>query len=208
VKYLNLSEYLGLGSIIATVLVGIISWILSAYLTKKTLKRKKINYEIKMFPIISKDFFSKSSDLKIYFKDELLPEPTLLAVDIINSGNVAIENPPIEIEALGATYIIPGYIEDIPPGYEKIWELERTDAESCAIHLEHINPGQVVKARFFLDELPKFPPVFKSPMKDLEIREVDTEIKKVFLESLISALELTGMGRSIHSITKILKQRK
>lgn len=203
---MDLAEYLGLGAIIATVLVGIVSWILSAYLTKKTLKRKKINYEIKMFPIISKDFSSKSSDLKIYFKEELLPEPTLLAIDIINSGNVAIEVPPIEIEALGATYIIPGYIEDIPPGYEDIWKLEKTDAESCAIHLEHINPGQVVKARFFLDEFPKNPPVFKCPMKDLEIIEVDTEIKKVFLESLISALELTGMG-SIHRISKIFKQK-
>lgn len=205
---MNLSEYLGLGSIIATVLVGIISWIISAYLTKKTLNKKKLNYEIKMFPIISKDFFSKSSDLKIYFKEELLPEPTLLAVDIINSGNVAIESPPIEIETMGATYIIPGYIEEIPPGYEDIWELERTDAESCSIHLEHINPGQVVKARFFLDELPKNPPVFKCPMKDLELKEVDTEIKTVFLESLMATLELTNIGRSINRFAKIFNQKR
>lgn len=174
---MKVSDYIAIAGIVATIVVGIISWFVSAHLTKKSINKQSLNYEIKLYPIISKVFLSKSSDLRIYYKDDILPEPTLLAVDIVNTGNVAIENPPIEIEAHGATYIIPGYIEDIPPGYEDIWSIERSDAETCIIQLQHINPGQVVKARFFLDELPLKAPVFKCPMKDVEIREVtDSEM--------------------------------
>ena len=117
---MSFQEYLGVGSIVATLLVGIISWILSSYLTKKSLTKKKINYEMKLFSIISNNFLTRTSDLQIYFHEKLLTEPTLLAVDIINTGNVAIEHPPIEIEAVGATYIIPGYIENVPAGYEDL----------------------------------------------------------------------------------------
>lgn len=73
----------------------------------------------------------------------------LLSVDIVNLGNRAVERPPIIIEALGATYVIPIYIAEAPLGYDELWKLERIDADKCAIHLDHINPGQVVKARFF-----------------------------------------------------------
>jgi len=180
-------DYFSLISIIITILVGIISWIVSAFLTKKSIKQKKLAYEINYFPIISKDFISNASKLKIEYEGELLPEPTLLVVDVMNVGNEAIENPPIEIRAVGATYVIPGYLEDVPPGYEDIWKLERTDAESSAIKLKHINPKQVVKARFLLDEFPKEPPLFVCPMKNLEVRKLDRiDKKKLFLEILNS----------------------
>lgn len=140
---------MAIGGISATLIVGVISWFVSAHLTKKSQQKKMLTYEMKKYHIISSDFLKKSNDIKVFYKDNILPEPTLLSVDIINPGNISITDPPIEIEAKGATYIIPGYIEDIEPGYENLWSLVRTDAESCAIRLEHINPGQVVKARFF-----------------------------------------------------------
>jgi len=144
---MSLQEYLGVGSIVATLLVGIISWVLSSYLTKKSLTKKKINYEIKLFPIISNNFVTRTSDSQIYFHDKLLTEPTLLAVDIINSGNAAIECPPIEIEAVGVYHS--WYIENVPTAYAELWQLEKNDDHLCAINLKHINPGQVVEARFF-----------------------------------------------------------
>ena len=181
---MQLQDFLAIGGIVATLIVGIISWFVSAYLTKKSQQKKILTYEMKKYHIISTDFLKKSNDIKVYYKDDILPEPTLLAVDIINSGNIAINNPPIEIDAVGATCIIPGYIEDIEPGYEDLWSLERTNAESCAIKLAHINPAQVVKARFFLDEFPTEMPIFKCPMENLKIRKVDTELKRVLLESV------------------------
>lgn len=186
---MKLSDYLTIGSIAATIVIGILSWFVSAYITKKGLQKKRLSYEIKIHPIISKAFFNKTDDLKVYFKNELLPDPTLLSIDIMNTGNVAIERPPIEVEAVGATYVIPGYIEDIPLGYEELWTMERTDAEKCSIRLDHINPGQVVKARFFLDENPKELPLFKCPMKNLEIKKINTEMKELIMEDLTNIAE-------------------
>lgn len=188
---MEFENYIGIMNLIVTALIGVISWFVSAYLTKKTIQKKQISYEIKMFPIISKNYLSKTSELSVSYKNEILPEPTLLAVDIINSGNSSIENPPIVVEATGATYVRPGYIEDFPPGYDKIWELERLDAESCEIKIGHINPGQVVKARFFLDEMPDELPMFKCPMKDLVVRQVNTELKEVVLATFIDALKIS-----------------
>lgn len=181
-------DYWALGGITATVGVGVISWILSAYLTKKSLKEKKLSYSIKLYPLVSKDIFRNSTDLKIEYKGEPLPEATLLAVDIANIGNDPIENPPIVIEAKGATYVLPGYIEGVEPGYDEIWELERTDAESCAIKVKHINPKQIIKARFLLDEFPDVEPIFKCPMPGLKlIKKVDTEMPKKIMLSILSA---------------------
>lgn len=137
---------------------------------------------MELFPILSQGLLK--DQLEITYKGEVLPEPTLLAVNIRNTGNVAIDNPPIEIEAIGTTYVIPGYIEDVPPGYENLWTLERSDAESCKIKLDHINPGQIVKARFFLDEIPDKKLLFKCPMRDLTIKEVDPKAKEKLLESI------------------------
>lgn len=129
--------------------MGVVTAIISIYLTKKSIDKRKLNYEMRQFPTISKNFISQVDKIENYYNEELLSDPYLLSIDIINSGSVAIENPPIEIEASGATYFIPGYIEDIPDGYDYLWKLVRTDAESCAIKIDHLNPGQVLKARFF-----------------------------------------------------------
>jgi hypothetical protein len=124
-------------------------------------------------------------ELKITFKDELLTEPVLLTVDIANTGNTEILCPPIEIEAMDSTYVIPGYFESVPNGYEDLWELERTDADSCAIKLDHINPGQIVKARFLLDEMPKKKPILKCPLPGLEIRKLENVEVNSFLQLII-----------------------
>lgn len=167
---LSTSDWIGISGAAATIIAALIAWIVSAWATKRSLAQQAIGYRMTLSPLLATDKVpGGSAALKIEFNGELLVEPTLLSVDIVNLGNRAIENPPIVIEAVGATYVIPIYIEDVPPGYEDLWSLERTDAEQCAVRLEHINPGQVVKARFFLDEIPKHMPVFKCPMKDVSV---------------------------------------
>lgn len=200
-------EYLGIGAIVATVVIGIISWLVSAYLTKKNLKKQKIKYEIKLYPLISKKFITKPNDLEVYFQKELLEEPTLLAVDIINAGNVAIVNPPIEIETVGAMYLIPGYIEELPPGYENLWRLERRETEASKIFLDHINPGQTVKARFFLGKMPESSPVFKCAMADVEVQEVDTEINNIILNNTAHALTISFIPRIYINLLRNLLQK-
>lgn len=182
---LTTSDWIGIFGAAATIIAALISWFVSAWATKKSLTIQTLGYRMNLSPLLAMDRVpGGKASLKIEFNGEQLVEPMLLSVDIINLGNRAIERPPIVVEAVGATYVIPIYIEDTPPGYEDLWMLERTDAEQCSIHLDHINPGQVVKARFFLDEVPKQMPVFKCPMKDVKV----TEVKSFEIGPLASAI--------------------
>lgn len=169
---LTTDQLIGIGAATATILAALISWYASAWVERRNRTRLRLTYKMTYQRIISRDVLVNPRDFKIEYRGETLQEPTLLSVDIKNSGNTAIQNPPIEIEAVRATYVIPGWFEDIPPGYESIWSIERTDAESCALHIEHINPGQTVKARFLLDEYPEEAPIFKCPMMNLEVKRI------------------------------------
>lgn len=191
---MELSDLMSVWNIVATVFVGLVTCIVTIYLTKKSMDTRRLTYEMKLTPLVPSDREGDFKKFKIYYNDELLVKPYLLSIDIINSGNVSIENPPIEIQALDATYIIPGYFEDVPPGYEGLWTSEREDAEICSINLKHINPGQVAKVRFYLDEEPKSDIVFKCPMKDLQLRRVNTELRESILKSTRAVLFDVAIG--------------
>ena len=197
---LSTSDWIGVAGASATIIAALIAWFVSARSTRKSLATQTLGYRMNLSPLLAMDRVpGGKASLKIEFNGEQLVEPMLLSVDVVNLGNRAIERPPIIVEAVGATYVIPIYIEDAPPGYEDLWKLERTDAEQCAIHLEHINPGQVVKARFFLDEVPKQMPVFKCPMKDVKV----TEVKSLEVGPLASAL-LEVLSPVTYSAVKVL----
>lgn len=199
---LSTTDWIGIGGIGATIIAALISWFVSAWVTRKSLATQTIGYRMSISPLLAMERVPGGKDtLKIEFNGEQLEEPMLLSVDIVNLGNRAIERPPIVIEAMGATYVIPIYIEGAPPGYEELWTLERTDAERCAVNLVHINPGQMVRARFFLDEDPKQLPVFKCPMKDVKV----TELKSPEIGALVTALmEITSPTAA--SVFKILNK--
>jgi hypothetical protein len=165
---------------VATLLGVVVTWLVA----KKAQTKKQLSYRLSLDSLMPKKLADPHEPLQITYKGELLVEPVLLSVDITNTGNAPVENPPIEIEAVGATYVIPGYFESCPPGYEDLWAIERTDAESCAIRLAHINPGQTVRARLLLDEYPDEPPVFKCPMAGLEVKELSS----VKISSITQAL--------------------
>lgn len=195
---LTTSDWIGISGGVATIVAALIAWFASAWITKKSLASQVLGYRMTLSPLLAMDKVpGGKASLKIEFNGEQLVEPMLLSVDIINLGNRAIEMPPILIEAVGATYVIPIYIEDAPLGYEDLWSLERTDAEQCSVRLEHINPGQIVKARFFLDERPKELPVFKCPMKDLRV----TEVKSLNVGPIASTI-LEAISPLAYSVAK------
>jgi hypothetical protein len=164
---MNTDQYIALGGAVSTLLGVIITWLAA----RRSQPRKELTYRVRMDSLISSRMAASGKNLVIHYGDDLLPHPVLLSVDIANTGNVVVENPPIEVEAVGTpTYVIPGYFEDLPPGYEDLWSIERTDAESCAITLTHINPGQTARARMLMDELPNNIPIFKCPMAGLALR--------------------------------------
>lgn len=197
---LTTPDWIGISGAAATIIAALIAWMVSAWATKRSLAQQSLGYRMTLSPLLVTDKVpSGTVALKIEFNGELLVEPMLLSVDIVNLGNRAIENPPIVIEAVGTAYVIPIYIEDVPPGYEDLWTLERTDAEQCAVRLEHINPGQIVKARFFLDEVPNHMPVFKCPMKNLSV----SPMTSVEIGPITKAL-LELISPTMYSVVKAL----
>lgn len=170
------NDIIGIGGIVATLLVGMVTCLVTWKLTLKSIKQLKMSYNIQFFPILSNSVTKGAEinldDLKIQYRDKVLSNPCLLALEIVNSGNDAINNPPIKIRTDENIEIIPGYFEDVPAGYEGLWSFSKETPNSCNIQLEHLNPKQVAKIRFFLDNLPQNKIVFECPMQNLQIQEV------------------------------------
>lgn len=196
---LSTSDIIAITAVVVTLVVGIVSWFVSAALARRSMKRMEIQYRLKMTPLLDKNRFREANQITMSYKDDVIDELVLLEVDIINSGNVAIENPPLKIESRDATYIIPAYIDDIPAGYDTFWEFEREDGETSLIKANHINPGQVLKARFLMGQIPSGEPVFTCPMPNLKIRRTNnieiSPLASKFLEvmypTLASAIKIT-----------------
>ena len=114
------NNMIGIGGIIATLLASIITCLVTWKVTMKSIKQLKISYNIQVFPILSNSVTQNTNinldDLKIQYKDKELLNPCLLALEIINIGNEAINEPPIKIRTDENIEIIPGYFEDIPAG--------------------------------------------------------------------------------------------
>lgn len=193
------SDLIAMSAVIVTLIVGVISWFVSAALAKRSMSRMEIQYRLKMTPLLDKSRFREADQIIMSYKDDVIDELVLLEVDIINSGNVAIENPPIKIEAKDATYIIPAYIDDIPDGYDEHWDFEREDGETCLIKANHINPGQILKARFLMDQLPSSEPVLTCPManvkihrtENIELSPIANKILEVMYPTIASAIKVS-----------------
>lgn len=167
---------IGIGSIVTTIVVGVLTCLVTWKVTMKTIKQLKLAYSIQIFPILSNSFKQGKelalTDLQINYKDKVLKNPCLLTLDIINTGNVAVKNPPIQIKCDEEIEIIPGYFEEVPHGYEELWTIKKNDSCSCKILLNHVNPKQIVKVRFFLDDFPNQKLIFECPMENIQLLEM------------------------------------
>lgn len=124
----------------------------------KQSQEMRLSYALKYQRAFPSDLQDNLGDFRVFFRDELLPDPVYLTVVVKNVGGVAVQNCAIEVGVRGATYVIPGWFENLPNGYGDHWTISRDDAEVCSIHLTHINSNQIVKAHFILDEYPGQPP--------------------------------------------------
>ncbi len=166
-----MTDYTGVGSIIATIIVGLVTCLVTWVVAKKSLSRRRIDYHLSIYPILD-NIKSQSNDIKIYYQDNELEDPFMLLVYITNKGNCAIMNPPIKLSSDGEHDIIPGYFEDVPSGYKDLWTFRKSTYGECFIDVKHINKNQVIKARFFIDRMPSQIPVFSCPMEELVVREI------------------------------------
>lgn len=170
------SDIIGIGGIIATIIVGIVTSYITWKLTMKSIKQLKLSYNVEIYPILSNSITNNPNfildDLKVQYNGKVLQNPCLLTIQIENTGNEAIIDPPIKIKNEDNIEIIPGYFQDIPHGYNELWCFNKDTNYSCSLALKHINPKQIVKARFFLENIPQNKIQVECPMPNLQIQEV------------------------------------
>lgn len=147
-----------------------------------------------MEPIVRSDDPDLARDLKVFYQGEELPQPTLLSLEIANTGHTAIENAEVVVQLPGATYLMPGYFVDIPAGYLMLWVIERTDAEECTIKFKHINPKQVARVRLLMDEMPKGEPQIVCPMPNVECTKTSLATLGVVAEIAIQLVAPQVLG--------------
>jgi hypothetical protein len=167
---LSIAEYIAIAGVCATFFASLITWLIM----KRQFASKRLSYTYIVQPIIKSDAPDLARDLKVFYRGEELPQPALLSIEITNTGHTAIEDAEVIIQLPGATYLIPGYFVEIPAGYQMLWSIERTDAEECIIKFKHINPKQIARARFLMDEIPKGEPQIVCPMPNVECTKANT----------------------------------
>jgi hypothetical protein len=158
------AEYIAIAGVFATVLGALITWLVM----KRQFASKKLSYIYITQPIVRSDDSDLARDLKVFYRGEELLQPTLLSVEITNTGHVAIEDAEVVIRLPGAAYLISGYFVDVPAGYQMLWSIDRTNAEECTVKFKHINPKQIARVRFLMNEMPKCEPQIICPMPNVE----------------------------------------
>lgn len=187
------AEYIAIAGVLASIASVLVTWLVM----KRQFASKRLSYSYSIEPILSKSEPDLARDLKIYYKGDEVPEPTLLSLEIVNTGLTAIENAEIVIQLPGATYLIPGYFVDVPAGYQMLWDIDRTDAEECTLRLKHINPKQVASVRLLMDEMPNGEPRVSCPMPNVECTKANPATLGIVAEIVVKSFapQLLGLVR-------------
>ncbi len=180
-----MQDIIGIGGIVATVVVGIITCIVTWKVAKKSIAKRKLNYRVDIFPILAQTDLAK--ELKVSYNGEVLKNPCLVVIAVKNTGNASVENPPIEIYCRDSL-LIPAYIEDIPDGYEDKWKVITETKSKVKISAEFINPKQEMKIRLYAD-LNNEEPKVTCPKQDLEFMGIEDELKNRIARILLDAHE-------------------
>lgn len=184
------SEYIAIAGVFATALGALVMWLVM----KRQFASKKLSYSYTIEPIVRSDDPDLARDLKVFYQGEELPQPTLLSLEITNTGHAAIENAEVIVQLPGATYLIPGHFVDIPAGYLMLWDIERTDAEECTIRFKHINPKQVARIRLLMDEMPNGEPRIACPMANVECTKTSLATLGIAAEVIVQAVAPQLLG--------------
>ena len=168
-----MENIIGIGGILATIIVGILSCIVTWIVTKKTIEKRKLNYSIFIYPILNLSDYTH--ELKVIYKGEELRNPCLVDINIKNVGNKSVENPPVEVFCK-KSLLLPAYMEDVPCGYEEIWKIESVSKSRVKLNIDYINPQQVLRLRLYADLMKQDYPQVICPKKDLEFVNIEDEV--------------------------------
>lgn len=190
---MTLTDFFALLGVVATVAIGLLGALVAWRIATRR-DTTLLQYSLSLSPLLP-PYTKGFESLRIEYQGDELPKPMFLVVDVTSLGRRSVSDVSILVRAPGTTYVYPGYLEDVPAGYEDKWEIARTDAEECTIHLDHLNPGQVVKARFLLDEQPKTEPLVACAMPDVELHRAEPSGRRLQESWLDRLVGLVSRGR-------------
>ena len=135
-----MEDFIGIGGIFATIIVGILSSKVTWEVAKKSQKIMKLLWSAEISQV-----------------REIVPEPFRLGqswishadenkytiqIKVKNIGNVAIVSPIMLLNINNCSKVISRGLGNIPYGYENKWKLCEINDKEYKIALEHINPQQ------------------------------------------------------------------
>ena len=206
---LTTDNMLSVAAILIAIIIGIISCVVTWKAALRSVSRTKLTYYKRVIKILSNSIheqYTGLGDLKITYGNKPLDNPSLLLLEIENTGNASISHPPISIKAKKNTQvcIFSGFIQNTPEGYEDIWKIQPQSTDCYNIAIGHMNPKQLLKAVFLLDHCSSEDEIsFICPMQDVTItRRISEEdlsdvLSSTFLGSsnLINLIKLVGLIR-------------
>ena len=177
-KRLCMQDIIGIGGIIATIVVGIITCIVTWIVAKKSQKIMKLSWNAKSSKVLNTRPQLGKEKMQLLFDGNPIDNPNILQIRIKNTGNSSITMPIIKIRLSSGERLIPFGFMNIPYGYEEKWKYEVAGEKECEIVLEHINPKQEFTAVFFVDA-EKFEIEASCPMKDITVKESEFLSEKI-----------------------------
>lgn len=177
----NTETFWNATNILANILVAVITAVVAWKVAKVNTNAKSLSYSLKIYPILDYKFRSENSnaplkEIMITYDGAILENPCLVIVEVINSGNKGIENPPILISNNENIEMIPLEVDEVPKGYS--WKIETETPSSCKISASLINPKQKLRASFFMSSNPKEELEFSCAMCDLQCHEISGTVEK------------------------------
>ena len=167
-----MENIIGIGGILATIIVGIITCVVTWIVAKRSQKVMKLSWSAEITKVLNINPEIDRGKIQLLHDGIEIKNPHMIQIKIKNVGNAAIAFPVIKIKIDHSDKIIPSGFNDIPYGYEDKWKLWIINDKECKIELEHINPKQEFSIILFADgNAPKL--TVSCPMKDISIREIE-----------------------------------
>lgn len=167
-----MQDIVGIGGIVATVVVGIASCFVTWIVTKKSQKVMKLSWNAKTSKVLNVGPEFEKGKIQLLFDGNTINNPYMLQIRIKNMGNASIPLPIIKVRISNGGRIIPTGFINIPYGYEDKWTIKMLNEKEYGIELEYINAKQEITAVFYADGEVSSVDV-SCPMRDVVVQEDD-----------------------------------
>ncbi len=184
-----MGDIIGIGGILATIIVGIITCVVTWIVAKRSQKVMKLSWSAEITKVLNINPEIGREKIQLLHDGVEIKNPHMMQIKIKNTGNAAIGLPVIMIKVDNSDKIISAGLNDVPYGYENKWSISVVSNKECKIELEHINPKQGFSVIIFTNGEVKNLNV-SCPVKDVNIREVEVEDGKLLINDISSIEKL------------------